>query len=416
MSAIDNKCLDFTRLQLLACVLISCLVGEDAAAFNDYQPTGAHVGSFLMQPEIELSAVHDSNIFRLPDGFEESDTYFSVKPSLDFKSDWSRHALSIDLLADLARYQDHPNEDYNDYGINTAGRLDVLRNSYATFNAGFSQLHEDRNSLDSRAGAEITEYTLGTLGLGYRHSFNRMSVGASYQIQKLNYDNVPSIDGGIVLNDDRDRARNEAKLRVGYNLRPQFDIFMEGGVNSVNYDHRLDANGLERSSNGYKVVAGLSMDVTDVLVGDVFAGYLNQQYDDPSFSDGISSSTYGFGLTWNVTRLTTIAAHLDRSTEETTEKTASGYLSTAFRSSIDHELRRNILLSGSLAYTNNDYQQNTPGQKENESIFGAGLGVKYMFTRNFYARAAYDYERRDSDIASQEYKLDRALLSVGARW
>jgi len=69
-----------------------------------------------------------------------------------------------------------------------------------------------------------------------------------------------------------------------------------------------------------------------------------------------------------------------------------------------------------LKYRDNKYQQLVPGGKENEDIFGADLGMKYLFNRRFYATVEYKYERRNSDLERQEYKLNRGFLSLGANW
>ena len=124
----------------------------------------------------------------------------------------------------------------------------------------------------------------------------------------------------------------------------------------------------------------------------------------------------GFHLTWTPTGLTTVHLNLDRNPQETTEPTSPGYLSTVFSVGVDHELRRNVILLGNVGYTDNQYEQDGPGQKDNENITYVGLGGKYLFSRRFYASAEYNYERRRSDIAAQEYKTNEVMLALGANW
>lgn len=382
---------------------------------NDYTPLGLRAGSFLFYPELELVGEYDSNIFRLPEDFEEDDFITHVKPSVSMNSNWNRHALNAYAGADLAWHDDHSSEDYTDYRLSADGRLDVLRDSAASGAIGYADLHEDRSSTDGRGGVEPTPYTQAYLNLGYQHRFNRMGVKLAYDTETLEYESVRGILGGVIYNGDRDRTRDEFSLRLSYQLRPQFDVFAEGSVNTVDYEDRFDAGGRERSSDGYKLIGGVSIDLTNLLEGDAYLGYLRQEYDDPLFDD-ISDPTLGFGLRWMPSGLTTFSANLDRKPQETTSPTASGYLSTIFSLGVDHELKRNILLDGVLSYTSNDYQQNVPGGKEEEDTLRAGLGVKYLFNRRFYAGAGYDYEKRTSDIAIQEYSLHQARVSVGARW
>lgn len=381
----------------------------------EYQPLGIRVKSFIFYPVLEVGVEQDSNIFRLPGSQAESDTILRVDPSVSMSSDWSRHALNAYAWSKLGYYQDFSDEDYEDYSISVDGRLDVVRDSYATAYVGYSSLHEDRTSVDDRFAAEPTPYTQAVFGLGYDHAFNRLTVSAAYDYEALDYDDVPGFFGGEINNDDRDRKRNEGTLRLAYEVRPQFDFFVEGALSAVDYDNTPDDSGRDRSSNGYRINAGLSIDITSVLAGDVFAGYLRQEYNDPGLRD-IDNTDYGFRLVWYATGLTTVTGSLRRLPTETTEPDASGYLSTVLNLRVDHELRRNILLHTGLSYSNNDYEQSVPGAKENEETLDFSIGGKYLFNRRFYARAEYTYGRRNSDIADQEYVANGFLLALGAQW
>jgi hypothetical protein len=395
--------------------------GESAAKSKseEYQAKGVRAGAFSIYSLIEVEGEYDDNIYKMPDDAPDivngvDDYMVHVKPSINLQSNWSRHQLNAGASADLTYYNDHSNEDYNDWKMHADGRIDVRKDSYATGKAGYSYLHEDRNSVDDRFGKEPTIYDFTYFGLGYNHTFNRLSLVALYDYEMLTYDNAESIFGGVIDNSDRDRDRNTGSLRVGYEVRPQFDLYIEGSGNTVNYDQTLDRNGRERSSQGYRLVGGLSIDITSVLVGDIYAGYLNQDYDDPFFED-IDDAAYGFGLSWYVTDLTTIYGKLEQKPQETTEPAASGYLSTIFRADIDHELRRNILLFADFFYIDNDYQQSVPDAKENESTIGFGAGARYLFNRRFFMEAKYAYEQRDSDIASQEYTDNTVMVNLGAQ-
>ena len=391
--------------------------GQDkiAAGDKDFNPLGIHAGGFYLYPAIEIGVMADDNIFRIPDKIAESDVVTNLRGSVSINSNWNRHELNFIASADLGYYKDFDSEDYKDYVVATNGRYDVMRDSFATGKAGYMRQHEDRSSLDDRFGTTPTEYDLSYIGAGYDHQPGKVRTLFTVNYQKLDYQDVFNILGEEVNNDDRDRTRPEALLRFGYENMPNRRIFIEGKVNAVDYDQRFDDNGAERSSNGYKVTTGMNFDLTHLLVGDVFVGYVEQKYDDPRFSD-ISDGLFGFGLTWMPTGLTTVGFNLDKSPQETTEPTASGYLSTVFSVSLKHELMRNLMLSGNIGYTDNNYGQNAPGQKENENISNFGLGAKYSFNRRFYATADYRYQKRSSDIAIQEYKLNQGMLAIGANW
>ena len=57
---------------------------------------------FLLKPSIEITRGHDSNPSRIPEGKPSSFT--TLEPTLNLKSEWSRHEYRLDLRG---RYTDY---------------------------------------------------------------------------------------------------------------------------------------------------------------------------------------------------------------------------------------------------------------------------------------------------------------------
>lgn len=409
---------------------------------NDYTPLGIHKGSFYFFPVVELGIGYDDNVFRLPDSVDgrdviigsdgstasvktrQSDTAVIMRGSVAMNSDWNRHALNGLATMDLGKYSDLSSEDFGNYSLGLDGRLDVKRGNAFTSKIGTTTRNESRSSVDSREpegntlivfGEEPTRYTFNYVGVGYKYNPARLGVSANLDYEAINYDDVTNIFGQNVDNSDRNRTRPNATARIGYELMPQRSLYIEGQVYNIDYDSQFDNNGIERSSTGYKTTAGMNFDLSNLLVGDVFVGYLEQNYDSDTQAD-ISSSLFGMGLTWFPTRLTSIDFRLDRNVEESTEATASGYLSSTAGVVIKHELKRNIILTADADYTKNEFQQNVEGRKENENITGFGLEGRYLISRRWFTSLQYRRESRESDIAIQEYTDNRGLLTLGVNW
>ena len=62
---------------------------------------------------------------------------------------------------------------------------------------------------------------------------------------------------------------------------------------------------LNRDSDGWAVVGGSEFRLSNLAQGEVYVGYQEQSYDDPTLSD-ISGLAFGAGVDWFVTPLTTI--------------------------------------------------------------------------------------------------------------
>jgi uncharacterized protein (PEP-CTERM system associated) len=100
-----------------------------------------------------------------------------------------------------------------------------------------------------------------------------------------------------------------------------------------------------------------------------------------------------------------------RSIQETTQLNASGYFSTSGGVSVDHELRRNVILSAGFNYTNNDYQ----GISREDDVTTARLGARYLLNRNLYLSGGYNYTARDSSVAGADYDDNVVMLRLSTQ-
>lgn len=383
---------------------------------RDYNPRGVHLGGFTLFPKLDLENEYNSNIF-YNEIIERDDYIFHLKPSFNLQSNWSRHSLNLSVESDIAYHATFDTEDWQDYRINLDGALDILRDSFATARFYQSRTHQSRGDPDDNAG--LTPTDLHTIGgkAAYQYKLNRIRLTASNETFHLNYeDNINAITGEVIPNELRDRLKNISIFRTGYEITPSYEAFIEGEYNFINYDSTFDENGLARSSTGYQVVAGIALDFTGLLTGKAYFGYLEQDYDDPRL-ETLSEITGGFSLEWSPTGLTTVIASLDRVPRETTQGFASGYLDTAVKFSVDHELLRNILLNINTGYANQQYTgASFPGQPvRDDNLYQVGINAKYLFTRSFYLKGGYQFSNRSSNVPLGNYNVSRVYMTIGTQ-
>jgi hypothetical protein len=204
---------------------------------------------------------------------------------------------------------------------------------------------------------------------------------------RLDYDNVRTEDGGIINNDDRDRAIIAGHLKMGYEFIPGYTAFARGEVDYRRYDN-LDDNGVDRDSNGYSIEVGTDLDVTAVLFGNAAIGYRSQDYDDPSF-DTVGDVAGRASLTWNPTGLTTVSASITREIIETTVGGSAANFETAGRVALDHELLRNLLLQAAVSVSDDNFQD----IDRSDTYVRAGFGANYQMNRYIRLDLSYDYLR-----------------------
>jgi hypothetical protein len=251
--------------------------------------------------------------------------------------------------------------------------------------------------------------------LAYDHTFNRLSLGASYTPQWFDYDNSISEFGEIIDNQDRDREEQSFLFRAGYQFASDKQAFLAFSPYSVDYDQDVDRNGYDRSGDGYAIDGGLFFTLTGKLNGDVYASYLERSYDDPRLPES-SGWAAGAGLQWNPTYLTSIYARINSGIEETTSQHSSGYFRTEYSLRADHELKRFVQLTGFVSYSDNDYEV-LPGApadaRRYDNVWRAGVGFNWFINRNVYLNTSYGWEDMETNVPGDGYTVNRVWLVLG---
>ena len=371
----------------------------------ELDPLGVRVGGFLVFPNASISESFDDNIFASDRGAVD-DLITNITPEIVVKSDWKNHEVKLFGSADIGLHADRSDENYEDFNLGAEARLDVLRDLRITAALAYSALHESRGSPDDVDGREPTEFDRLNATLGAAGRRNRISLSARGMLTSLDYDDATDATG-VIDNDDRDRDRYDFELRAGYEIAPEYEGFVRVGLTMTDYDDAVDSDGVDRDSDGIEIVAGARIDVTAVLFGDVFAGYVTRDYDDSSL-ETIDGATGGVDLTWNVTRLTTLKLGIARTIHETTQTGASGYFQTKLDASADHELLRNLILGARAGISLQDYE----GINRDDEVMVFGLSGKYLLSRNIYLSLGYEYSQRESDEAGSDYDKNFVTLRV----
>lgn len=371
-------------------------VGVQERARPAYDAAGVRAGSFMIYPQASYTGTYNDNIYAAPNN--EVDDYVStLKAGVDVNSTWSRHALNLTGTIAKSLYADNSDENRLDWNVGGNGRVDVTRNTNFAAGIDYSQNHEDRGSPNSPAAAsEPIQYKLFSTEAKFHQGFNRLYAELGGKYSNYDYKDGTTVGGANLDQDFRDRDEWNESLRLGYMVSPDTSLFVEGSLNQRNYDQAPPVVAVNRDSNGYAIVGGAQFRLTNLAQGEIFAGYQEQDYD--ALSD-ISGLNYGASVQWFVTPLTTVTFNAASNIEETIATAASGYTSNSASAVIDHELFRNVILSGNVGYTNDDFE----GIARTDDTINAGLGVKYLVNRNADIRVGYDYTDRNSDATGLDY-------------
>jgi hypothetical protein len=216
----------------------------------ELDPIGIRIDSMVAFPSLEIAPEFNDNVFKTDTG-KQSDLIVQITPALLVQSDWGRHFLRGYVDATSGKYIDNADEDFLDATASVDGRFDLMRDTY--FSAGFAanKLHEDRGSPDNAAGLEPTDFYVYRPTVGFYNKWNRLSLGVDGEAARYNFIDAKTSTSEI-NQDDRDRWRYELGGRLGYEIVPQYEAFVRGSYNTIDYDDAADDAGFQRDSDGSK--------------------------------------------------------------------------------------------------------------------------------------------------------------------
>lgn len=363
-----------------------------------YDAEGVRAGGFMIYPQASVGESYEDNIYATPTN-ETDDFITTLSTGVSVESNWSRHALDLSASLTQLLYADNNDEDRLDWNVGASGRIDVIDDLALSAAAVYSQAHEDRGDPSSpTAASEPVEYTQFSAEAAIAHRFNRVGISLGGSYDDYDYDDVTSVTGVNLDQDDRDRVEYTETARLSYFVSPDSNVFVEGQLDQREYDQQPPVAALNRDSDGEQIVVGSEFRLTNLAQGGFYLGYQKREYDDPTLSDS-SGAAYGANIDWFLTPLTTVNLSADKSVEETTVAGSSGYDMSRYAVNVDHELMRNVILSGGVAFTNDDFN----GTAREDDILEANAGIRYLLNRTFDLGFGYTYTDRDSNAAGFDY-------------
>lgn len=396
---------------------------------NAFSPIGLRLGAFSLHPRIAISGQYDTNIHRTDKNSDDISSYVThFRPGFSLYSNWGQHRLGLNFNADLAVYeQESSRNDYQDIFVKLDGQLNVLRDSYLSANFTYRNLHEDRGSVDEGGVQSPTFYDVKTLDLGYKHKFNRITLEPSFQISRLDYENISLIDPsgtGSLRQESRSRWNLSPTIKIAYAIQPEYSAFAKFTWREYDYDTTTTTRSLlayDRDSYGYNALAGIEFELTDLVTGDLSIGYLYRDYEDARLS-AISSVNGFVNIAWRPTTLTDVNFRLSHDIRETTQNGVSGIVATSGRIGIQHELLRNVVVNAKVSLTYNEYNgfnsnnSDPNNRKDREDFsFNGGVGVKYLLNRHFNIALNYTSRDRDSNYSFGDYNSDQVMFNITAQ-
>lgn len=381
---------------------------RSAAEEDPYAALGLRLGNVTLKPGLTSSLGNDTNPQRTAGSTRKSSAFGRLEGDLEVQSDWNVHELKGKLRGGYSRFFRDEDASRPDGEGNLDLRLDASRDTRI--------LLETRAKLDTqRPGSpDLTSAVVGRpliyqygASAGVTHDINRLQMTLRGSVDRSDYEDGKLSNGGVVSQRDRDQTQYGLRLRAAYEVTPGFKPFVQGEIDTRDFDQAVDSSGYRRSSDGATGRIGSTFEISRQLTGEVSAGYQNRRYDDARLRD-LKGFVGDAAILWSPTPLTTVTLRGTSELGDTTIAGSSGTTARRVSLEIAHALRRNLTVTGLASFGRTEYD----GQGLREDFSSVGARVEYKLTRTFAIRASFTHERLNSTAQGSDYTANVAQVGL----
>jgi hypothetical protein len=362
----------------------------------EYDAAGLVLDGFTLFPSLAASIGVDDNIYRAP--VATASALFIVSPRLDLRGNWDEDTLQLFGQLDHYAYADRDTESRTNWMLGGAGRKDLGQGAFLGGTGSYFDTHETRTSPDlSLLALSPTRYQRLHADGTISGQFSLWTLSASFNYDRFDFDRTALTGGGTLDNGDRNRNAYQFTGKAAYEVSTGQLLFAQVTYDRRDFDRLLDRNGLNRSSDGYRLDFGAELMLTPVIRAVGYGGWLQQSHAAPL----TDTSTFDFNLQldWFVTELFTGHLYAARLVEDTTIAGASSVDVRRIGASLDYELLREFILQPYLRYDDERFE----GIARNDRTVSAGLEARYLLNQYVAAYAGYAFEQRDTNAAGRNF-------------
>jgi hypothetical protein len=399
---------------------------------DPYEPTGIHVGSFLLYPAIEFIGGYNNNPGATPGG--SGAALYTIAPELLAQSEWSRHSLKAELRGSYTGYSPDQTPTLSRPYLNgkVDGRFDVSRDTHILLGSRVLVSTDNPGSPNLQAGlAKLPVFVTYGGGPGLEQKFNRFAITAKADFERTSYQHSVLTDGSTVSNTDRNYNQIGGKLRGSYEILPGVKPFVEADADKRVHDTEFDDSGYARNSKGVTGLIGSSFELKRDLTGEIAVGYTKRTYEDARLSplEGLVGDA---SLIWTADALNTVKLSATSTAGESTIAGVSGVLSRDIGLQLDHAFRRWLILSLKLGYGWDVYQGSEvdasssstelcgcvvsiPGGTSADRVdkrYSAAVDLTYKLNRSTQIKGELRQDWLRSNVAGVDYTASTALLGI----
>jgi polysaccharide biosynthesis protein VpsM len=402
-------------IAVLACALLSrpayAQENEVITPLDLFEPErgeGIRIGSsLLLFPSIESDFTYDGNVYNNSQA-ELNDLVVSVRPHFTLRTDLSRHQFILTGGADIRRYAEIDGENSEQFQFQGKGIFELAERTEVIADAGFRRGIEQRGTAgDQFLTDEPVAFNRAFGGLLARRKGGFLELTAEARIAETRYQNTTINDLPIDLS-ERDSRTMRARVRGSAPSSHYSRIFIEGSINKLDY---LKSTPLQRGSDGYALLAGMLLRLTDLVDLEVGLGYIRQNFDNPSIKD-VSAVNYHLQIEWTPRVDLQVTAEAARVIEPSPRLNVPAIVQSNFRLEVLKSIGERTLVSAELGVSDDTFQ----GSGRTDLRFHGSVQAHYRLTDNLGLIGRVGWRKQDGNALGRDYTGVTATIGVRARF
>jgi hypothetical protein len=370
----------------------------------EYDPLGVRVGDFIVRPEVDESVGYNSNILgQVP---AQGSLIEETSANLGITSDWKRDSLGAAFNVTNLQVPSFSNQNQTTWSAALGGSYQI-GDDVATLSASHMYQFIEPYGIDvasfNRPGvlysAPIPFQVTDVRGT-YAANYGSFSLIPGFDFMNTMYGGAPvyglngfvpppavagTVDGVPTSLGFLNHNTYEGDLTARYEYAPLRDFLAVAREQYIVYTSPNAQFGPTRNGNAIDMLVGLDYTANGVWRYQVLGGYeIRQYYNYKSHS----APVFEGNLIWQPSGVTTVSLRGLRTIDDAVDLDVAGFIYTSGRLQVDHEIRRNLLIT---AYTAIDHAYYLSSGGGNETFMGAGGGLTYLINRNIHLALTYDW-------------------------
>lgn len=368
---------------------------------------GLTYGNFTVYPQVTGAGFYDDNVFATHSNRKASWGGL-VRPELGVFTAGDNYAVQALGAVENRWYTDFSSENQLNAATALAATVMPDPDTQIIAKGGYVRAHEARGTGESTFTGfdRPIGYDDYSASVALNKRFNRWWTSVGVANDWLHYD-TPTFQGVAVPQTYRDGTVGVVSGRVGYVVAPLTSVFAELSGNQRDFQVGVF------DSKGYRIVGGVLLEPGPGarLKGEVYAGYMNQNYSGVTFED-VSTFTYGGALAWAIAPRWTAVATGSRVALESGLNNGVSVIESTAGARLDYQLLPNVIVGAGASYLQDQYLL----AARTDWSWSPLASVKYLVTPNL--TLGFDYRNVSFDsngLGVLNYYRNVYLLSLTAR-